>query len=337
MPETIKPFAPVGVPLRVGIVGTGFAAKIRAQTVQQESRTELVAIAGSDFLRTRELAADFGIKAIERWQDLVTMPDLDLIIVATVNSQHAPVVKAALTAGKHTIVEYPLALDPQDAAAAIDIAERNNLLLHVEHIELLGSLHQTMRQWIGELGNIHYARYTTIAPQRPSPHKWTYNRHLFGFPLSGALSRLHRFSDLFGAVERVFCQTRYWQEEGDYYRTCMCSAQLEFSAGMIGEVVYGKGEGLWQDARKFEVHGERGALIFNGDEGILIQADVTTPLDLGSRQGLFAQDTRFAIDALLEGTPNYIHPRSSLATLRVADAARISAASGSSVKLVDLS
>jgi biliverdin reductase len=331
----LKRFKQPSLPIRVGIVGTGFAAKVRARTVREEVRTELVGVAGGNIDRSREFAAEFGAVAAASWQELVDRSDIDLIIVGTTNDRHAEVVRGALMAGKHAIVEYPLALDPKIGAELVALADERDLLLHVEHIELLGSLHQTMRQWIGEIGQIHFARYSTIAPQRPAPQKWTFHRTQFGFPLSGALSRLHRFSDLFGQVESVYCQNQYWGNNGDYFQTCLCTAQLKFTDGPIAEVIYGKGEGLWQDSRKFEVHGEHGALIFNGDEGVLIQADTTKPLELGSRQGLFAQDTQYVLDALLEGKNNYISPSQSVATLRVADAARISAASGSSVKLID--
>ncbi len=325
MPE-IMGYGKINLPIGVGLVGTGFAAKVRAQTLTIEPRTQLVAIAGRNPSRTAEFAADFNALVVADWQTLVEMPDVDLVVVATINCDHGKIVRAAIAAGKHTIVEYPLALDPQEAAEIIALAEAKGVLLHVEHIELLGGLHQTMRQWLGHLGEVYYARYSTIVPQRTVPEKWTYNRSEFGFPLSAALSRLHRFSDLFGSIESVNCHNQYWGGVGDYYRTCLCTAQLRFkNSQAIGEVVYGKGEGLWQDSRKFEVHGEHGALIFNGDEGVLIQADVTTPLDLGSRRGLFAKDTEFVLNCLLNGQPNYVTPAASLATLRAADAARISA------------
>jgi biliverdin reductase len=325
MPE-IMGYGEITLPLRVGLVGTGFAAKVRAQTIQAEARTQLVAIAGRNPMRTNEFAADFGAPQITDWRTLVAMPEIDLVVVATINCDHGEIVRAAITAGKHTIVEYPLSLDPQDAAEIIALAQTKGVLLHVEHIELLGGLHQTMRQWLGHLGEVYYARYSTIVPQRSVPQKWTYNRSEFGFPLSAALSRLHRFSDLFGSIESINCHNRYAGGVGDYYQTCLCTAQFRFkNTNAIGEVVYGKGEGLWQDSRKFEVHGEQGALVFNGDEGLLIQGDVTTTLDLGSRRGLFAKDTEFVLDCLLNGQPNYVTPAASLATLRVADAARVSA------------
>lgn len=314
------------MPLRVGLVGTGFAAKLRSQSILSEARTELVAVAGRNPQRTAEFAATCAAQAVSDWQTLVAMPDIDLVVVSTINGGRGQIVRAAIAAGKHMIVEYPLCLDPQEAAEIIALAAAKQVLLHVEHIELLGGLHQTMRLWLPRLGEVYYARYSTIVPQRPAPQKWTFNRTEFGFPLSGALSRLHRFTDLFGAISRIDCHNQYWGGVGDYYQTCLCTAQFRFrSSAAIGEVVYGKGEGLWHNTRKFAVHGEHGALIFEGDTGVFIQADSTTPINLGSRTGLFAKDLEIVLDHLVAGTPDYVTAVASLETLRVADAARISA------------
>jgi biliverdin reductase len=322
----ITSYGEINLPIRVGIIGTGFAAKVRAQNITAESRTQLVAVAGRTPDRTVEFAAGFQVQAIDSWQALLQMPDIDLVIVATINGDHSKIVRAAIAAGKHTIVEYPLALHAHEAAEIIALAQTKKVLLHVEHIELLGGLHQTMREQLHHLGEIYYARYSTIVPQRPVPPKWTFNRTEFGFPLSAALSRLHRFTDLFGSIESINCNNQYWGGVGDYYTTCLCTAQFRFkNSSAIGEIAYGKGEGLWQGSRKFEVHGANGALIFDGDEGVLIQAGISTPLDLGARKGLFAKDLELVLDHLIDGKPNYVMPAASLGTLRVADAARVSA------------
>ena len=324
--STISSYGEINLPIRVGIVGTGFAAKVRAQSITAESRTQLVAVAGRTPARTAEFASGFNTIAVDDWRTLVQMPDIDMVIVATINSNHGEIVNAAISAGKHTIVEYPLALDPKVAAEIIELAKSKKVLLHVEHIELLGGLHQTMREQLHHLGEVYYAHYSTIVTSRPVAEKWTFNRAEFGFPLSAALSRLHRFTDLFGSIESIDCNNQYWGGEGDYYKTCLCTAQLRFNnSRTVGEVVYGKGEGLWQNSRKFEVHGENGALIFDGDEGSLIQDGVSTPLDLGVRKGLFAKDLELVLDHLIDGKPNYVMAVASLDTLRAADAARISA------------
>jgi biliverdin reductase len=274
----------------------------------------------------RKFAEGFQVQAIDSWPALLQIADIDLVIIATINGDHGQIARAAIEAGKHTIVEYPLALNVQEATEIIELAKVKKVLLHVEHIELLGGLHQTMREQLHHLGEIYYARYSTIVPQQSVPQKWTFNRTEFGFPLSAALSRLHRFSDLFGSIESISCNNQYWGGVGDYYTTCLCTAQFRFkNSSAIGEIAYGKGEGLWQGSRKFEVHGATGALIFDGDAGVLLQAGISTPLDLGARKGLFAKDLELVLDHLIDGKPNYVMPAASLSTLRVADAARISA------------
>jgi biliverdin reductase len=325
MPEIVS-YGSIALPLRVGLVGTGFVAKVRSQTLAAEPRTQLVAVTGRNASRTADFAASVEVRAVADWRALVAMPDIDLIIVSTINGGRGEIVRGAVAAGKHTIVEYPISLDPREAAEIIELAAAKKVLLHVEHIELLGGLHQTMRERLDRIGEVYSARYSTIVPQRPAPQKWTFDRVEFGFPLSGALSRLHRFTDLFGAIASINCHNQYWGGVGDYYQTCLCTAQFRFKhSNAIGEVIYGKGEGLWAGARKFEVHGANGAMIFDGDAGVFIDAAGVIPIDLGSRKGLFAKDLEIFLDRLLENKPNYVTPAASLATLRVADAARISA------------
>lgn len=321
------------MPLKVGLVGTGYAAKLRAETFQSDSRSDLRAIAGHTPEKTQEFAQTYQAVALDSWQELVERPDLDLVVVCNINREHGAIARAALTAGKHVVVEYPLALEPTEAEEAIALAQAQAKLLHVEHIELLGGVHQALRQSIGEIGTPFYARYSTINPQHPAPRKWTYNPELFGFPLSAALSRLHRLIDLFGQVVSVSTQARFWQDDPEFYSACLCAAQLRFTSGLIGEVIYGKGKTFFQAERKFEVQGEQGTLIFDGEQGKLVKQETTTPIEVGSRRGLFAKDTKMVLDHLLEGTPLYITPAESLYTLKVADAARKSAETGKTIYL----
>ncbi len=267
---------------------------------------------------------------------LVEREDIDLVIISTINRDHGAIARAALTHGKHVIVEYPLALDVVEAEEIIALAKAQNKVLHVEHIELLGGLHQALKQHIEKVGDIFYVRYSTIAPRFPAPRKWTYNQELFGFPLMGALSRLHRLTDLFGEVFTVNCHQRFWQIEPEYFQTCFCLTQLCFNSGLLAQVVYGKGETLWQQERKFEVHGEKGGLIFDGDQGFFIQAGETTPIEVGTRRGLFAKDTTMVLDHIFDGTPLYITPEESLSTLKVAEAARRAAETGLTIFMKDI-
>jgi biliverdin reductase len=321
------------VPIRAGLVGTGFAAKLRAETLQADSRSHLVAVSGHTFEKTKEFAHTHEASAVDSWQQLVEHPDLDLVIICTINRDHGAIARAALDAGKHVVVEYPLCLDPSEAESLIALAQAKGKLLHVEHIELLGGLHQALRQSLPEIGNTFYARYVTITPQRPAPKRWTYHQELFGFPLSAALSRIHRLTDLFGDVASVSCQSRFWEASSEYYTACLCSAQLRFTNGLIAEVTYGKGEAFWQGLRNFEVHGEQGTLVFEGDQGTLVRGEERTAIDVAGRRGLFVKDTGMVLDYLIEGTPLYVSATDSCYALKVADAARQSAETGKAISL----
>lgn len=323
-------------PVRVGIVGTGYAAKLRAETLQKDDRATLVAIVGHNPEKTAEFSKIYQAEAENSWQQLIERDDIDLVIICTINKEHGAIASSALQNHKHVVVEYPLALDLAQAEELITLAKAQNKLLHVEHIELLGGLHQALKQHLPQIGAVFYARYSTITPQRPAPRKWTYNQDLFGFPLAGAISRIHRFTDLFGTVATVSCQNRYWNTDSElYYQACLCTAQLRFNSGVVAEVIYAKGETLWQDERKFIVHGEKGGLIFDKEEGILVKQEETTPIELGSRRGLFALDTDMVLDYLLTNTPIYVQPEASLYALKVADAARRSAQSGETIVIGD--
>jgi biliverdin reductase len=331
--------------MNVGLIGTGYAAKLRAEALQADSRSTLVAVSGRTLERTQQFGRAYGAIACESWQALVTRADLDLVVVATINRDHGAIARAALEAGKHVVLEYPLALDVAEAEAAIALAKQQNRLLHVEHIELLGGVHQTLKANLPQIGPVFSARYITSKPERPAPRRWSYHLEEFGFPLVGALSRLHRLTDLFGEVATVTCQAQFWtaRTDGipgsshpswpDYYITCLCTAHLRFKTGVLAEVTYGKGEALWQAERNFTVQGEKGSLVFEGERGRLIQADGSHSLDVGPRRGLFAQDMALVLDHLSTGSPLYVTPEASLYTLRVADAARRSAAMGETVAI----
>jgi biliverdin reductase len=312
----------------VGLIGTGYAAKLRCEALRHESRANLIAVAGHSLEQTELFAALYQAVPVSSAQEVIERDDVDLIIICSINRDHSAQARAALTAGKHVVIEYPLALDLTEGEALIALAKTQNKLLHVEHIELLGGMHQAIKQYLPEIGHVFYVRYNTIKPQHPAPRKWSYNHEMFGFPLTGAISRLHRLTDLFGQVLTINCHNRFWQVEPEYYQGCFCIAQLSFESGLLGQVIYAKGETVWQAERKFEIHGENGGLIFNEETGVLVLREKTVPIQVGNRRGGFAKDTSMVLDHLFDGTPLYVTPEESLYTLKVADAARRSANTG---------
>ena len=321
-------------PLKVGIVGTGYAATKRAEAISLDLRTELLVVTGNTPEKLTEFCQVHQAKAIDSWSRLVNLPELDVIFICTINQGCGEIAKAAILAGKHVVVEYPLSLEAEVAAEVIELAKTKQKLLHVEHIEIIGGLHQSLKQHLPQIGQVFHARYTTISSQQVVSQNWKYHRAMFGFPLAAALSRLHRLTDLFGRVESLICNNRYWDVAGsEYFTACFCNAQLNFQNGVTAEITYGKGDIFHCSDRTLEVYGEQGKIVFEGQQGTLISKQGEQEIPVTPRRGLFAQDTAMVLNCLFERQPLYIQPQASLYALEVANAARKSVSLGRKVYL----
>ena len=327
--------------IRVGLVGTGYAARTRAAAFGKDKRSHVVSVAGRDPERTATFAMQHGLILAPHWQSLVEDEAIDLVVVATVSALHGDIAEAALIAGKHVVVEYPLSLDLAQAERLLVLAAQQKRLLHVEHIELLGGLHQAMKRYLPVVGEPHYVNYCTFNPQHPAPEKWTYQLDLFGFPFCGALSRVHRLTNLFGKVTAADCISQVFgdrKEESlsdkDYFKTIVCSGRLRFENGVVAALTYGKGEQLWIARRDVEVQGSLGALCFARNEGALTTVAGTQPFSVTPRRGLFVKDTAAVLAYLTEGTELYVTAKESVYALSVGDALRRASECGQSVSLV---
>jgi biliverdin reductase len=319
----------IKAPIKVGLVGTGYAAKKRAEAFIASPYAELIAFTGNTPENCQNFAQTYQIPFVDSWQKLVNDPNIDLICISNFNRDHSLIAYAALKGKKHVIIEYPLALTPQEGENLLKLAQTQEKLLHVEHIELLGGVHQAIRQYLPKIGDPTFATYTTITPKNPAPHVWNYHYHYYGFPFVAALSRIHRFTDLFGSVSMVNCQARFWDSsETGYFRSCLSNAQLSFTNGLIVNLTYGKGENFSTGERTLVIYGNKGTLIFEGEKGKLIQGENSQEIEVGSRRGLFAKDTNFVLEYLLENKPLYVENTASLYALQVAYSAFISSKNG---------
>ena len=330
-------FSQPTVPIKVGIVGTGYAAKKRAEALIAEERTQLVAVTGSSSQRVEDFAQTFDLKTAADWQELVSLSELDLIFICTINQGCGAIAQGAILADKHVVVEYPLDLEFAIAQETVELAIAHKKLLHVEHMEIIGGLHQAVKQHLPQIGKVFHARYSTIRAQHSVAPSWKYHRQQFGFPLAAALSRIHRLTDLFGRVATVSCQNRYWDaESAEYFAACLCNAQLKFNNGVVAEVTYGKGNVFWQSHRLLEIYGEQGKIAFTGEKGTLTVEDNTNPIPVTPRRGLFAKDTDYYLNCLCDRQPLYIQPQASLNALRVANAAEESSRLQKTVRIDEI-
>jgi predicted dehydrogenase len=127
--------------IKVGIIGTGWCGGIRAVAAASSTMVSELHIAEIRPDRLAEVAAlTDPVTATANWEDLVSNPELDAIMVsATPESTHYPLAKAALEAGKHLLLEKPIALTLEEADDLIEISESKGLKFTIGYSQRFNS------------------------------------------------------------------------------------------------------------------------------------------------------------------------------------------------------
>ena len=152
-------FASVDRPLNVAVVGYGYWGPNLVRNVLERPEMTLVALCERDASRAEAFSAKVpNIPVIADLDALLADPALDAVIVATPPRTHYAIVKAALLAGKHVLVEKPLAKTSYEARDLIDIAESRQVLLMPGHTFLYSPSVRKVRQLIDDdvLGEMYF-------------------------------------------------------------------------------------------------------------------------------------------------------------------------------------
>ncbi|MCA1647910.1 MAG: Gfo/Idh/MocA family oxidoreductase [Chloroflexi bacterium] len=163
-------------------------------------------VADLDPARLASVHAEYPqLRTTTDFRELLAQTEVNAVVVATPVSTHAAVAAAALRAGKHVLVEKPLALSSADATELIELAERRGLVLMVGHTFLFNPAVHCLRELVesGELGEIYYAhaqRLNLGLFQRDinvvwdlAPHDISILMHVLGMPPTAASVQGHGY------------------------------------------------------------------------------------------------------------------------------------------------
>ena len=269
--------------LKIAVLGGGRAGRARAAAVREHPRCRLAGVVRRDpGPGEPDLAA------------ALADPGLDALIVCTPNLLHARAVRAALDAGKHVAVEYPLAEGSQEAQELLESASARGRVLHVEHIELLSASQRRLREAARDLGRPRGGEVSF----RGGSAGWIGRDELAGGPGLRALARLHRLADLFGPAEVA---GRRLERSGDGYRL---EVDLRFAEGGGTRLSEERAPGLAR-ATEWAVECEAGTL----------RSPPPAP-----ESGLFARDLEVFVARIETGAVSYVSDARLLEALRLVDA-----------------
>lgn len=270
--------------LRMGIIGIGWAGERQFQAVRElNGRITMTAVADSDEAFLRAKAAELGVEAVYTdYRDLLRDPAVDAVSICTPHHLHCEMAVTAAQAGKHILVEKPIAMTISDATRMIDAAQSNGVRLYVAENLVYTPQSRFLRgvvqsgEWVGALTAVSLAwgfraanfaypgrRAWLTRPELGGTGTWMLHgihmmaqlRYIFGEVVTVYLREHHAASferpDLEGTVSGVLTL------ENGLHITLIQSCETQIPDNSRGYTIYGDGGCL----RGFE----DGYEVFNGD------------------------------------------------------------------------
>lgn len=143
--------------LRVGVVGCGYWGEKHARVFASHPLVkDVIAIDGREPIRARVQEANPSISTAASLDSVID--ELDAVVIATPPETHFELAAAALSAGKHALVEKPMTTSSAQAYGLIDLAERNGAALAAGHTFAHNASARKLADLAtsGELGSLHH-------------------------------------------------------------------------------------------------------------------------------------------------------------------------------------
>lgn len=116
-----------GTFMRFGIIGCGMISSVHAGAVRAIDSAELVGACDMNIDRCRTFAAEYGIAAYDSYEALLSDKNIDAVCICTPSGSHAANAVQAAEAGKHIVIEKPMALTADSADEIISACRKNNV------------------------------------------------------------------------------------------------------------------------------------------------------------------------------------------------------------------
>ncbi len=168
--------------LGTAVIGTGFWGKNHARVYKELTETELLAVCDIDAERAKTVAKQFGAKPYTNVQKMLKNKDIQAVSVCTWSTSLAKVAAIAVEAGKHVLVEKPMAAKVKEAEKLLCVAKTKNVHITVgflmrfipglQHIkksvqnktigELVCATAKRVSQWPERIGDVGVVKDTAI-------------------------------------------------------------------------------------------------------------------------------------------------------------------------------
>jgi len=315
--------------LGVAVIGAGFMGEMHAKIYQDLPNAELIGVYDQRRESAAKVASSLGVNAFKSMEELLGHKNVDAVSICVSDDNHLEPTVAACEAGKHILLEKPIATNLDDATRIVEAAKENGVRLTVGHLLRVDPKYAQLQSYV-ESGGI--GTPVSIYTRRNSPktdgparygsdgiltlHVAVHDIDLILWVMKKKVVRVY--------AERASIALKELGIEDAIFAT------LKFEDGSIGCMQYN-----WALPKEFPTHidakmeiiGTDGTVAVDcADQGLSICGkdgyqwpDVMHWPDVrGGVQGALREEVRAFVDGILNGTDLIISPEESLEAVRLA-------------------
>ena len=279
-------------PVRIGMIGAGFIAGYHLDGLRAAGGAEVRVIAGRTPEKTAAVAARHGIAATTAdWREVLDRDDIDAVVVTTPDDTHPEIAIAAAAAGKHILLQKPMARTADECRRIIAAANAAGVRLQVSFMHRYFEEVVLARQLLADdaIGRPYSMRMRNATPG-PDWGAWFYSRARVGggVVMQLGVHGIDLLRHLFGDIGFVSANTALLRTE-----RCLADASVvhpdnedhalalyRFASGALATHEMSMSELAGCDRFTLEIYGERGTIWLRSGRGALA---IHAPAHTGTR------------------------------------------------------
>jgi myo-inositol 2-dehydrogenase/D-chiro-inositol 1-dehydrogenase len=332
--------------MRIGLIGAGTMSHAHTPGWQllSEIGAELVGVVSKDTDSTAAFANQYGIKAYDAVDALIS--DVDIVDICVPTDLHKEMTLRVAAAGKHVICEKPIALNVADAEEMIRACEAAGVRLFIAHVVRYVAQYRAAKDVIeaGSIGKPGVIRLTRAGyqPRKETDNWFVEEARSGGMMLDLMVHDYDYVRWLVGDATRVFARSvrgKTPEALGDY-----ALVTLRFESGTIAHI-----EGGWAYPPGFfrtsmDIAGTDGLIEWESDNVQTLYTHLANPPEvaaaavavpsMGAADSPFTTELRDFYEAIEQGRDALVTPQDALAALKIGLAAITSAKTGQPQEIV---
>lgn len=293
-----------GKTIGFGIIGCGMISNWHAGAILKIEGARLVGATDVSEKSRLAFAEKYNVRAFDSVEELLLCSEIDVVCICTPSGLHAPLAIQTANAGKHIIIEKPMALNLKETDDIISACEANKVKMEViSQLRFTDAVIKVKdavdKGTIGRLvmGDIYMKYYRSQEYYDNGGWRGTWKMDGGGALMNQGIHGVDLLQYIMGPVKSVFAYTRTLARKIEVEDTA--SAVLEFKNGALG-IIQGTTSIFPGSPRRLEVNGDKGTIVLEEDcitnwviEGQDIPDDITighTTSGASSNPGAFSVD-----------------------------------------------